>query len=935
MIIYDGWEGAAGDKRDVNHYAEGAKCAANRDDYAEQGSTPNFGSVASYVFEVIDGRINLKVERLGANACLNGLVINKLPSLNAVDLKPGDNFVKYNEALCRRNALLKSLTPEIRQQYLTLEEGLNKRGMFDSVAKQTFRQDALILATDRDPVDVVLRRTAALLADIQKLNDAPDMSAMAVELKPLREEAAKQKDLKTPERIEIYAKTCKLRRRIAFSNPLIKGINDIVVIKRHGSLFSHMVDQFYGITAIPGVGLYVLSDPFSENPAVRDVLENAVVEKGKLKGQKLSGGPTKKWNLSFRWEDASLQGEETRGGAFVSPELSFDGKQILFAHTECKGDRLHKAHMDHSKGHWDEGRVYSIFKVNVDGSGLEQITDGTFNDFDPCWLPNGRIAFVSERCGGYLRCGRVCTTYNLHDMGADGGDIRRMSYHETHEWQPSVNNDGRILYTRWDYVDRWAMAAHVSWITTPDGRDPREIHGNFINRMKRPDMEVDVRAIPGSHKFIATATGHHSQVFGTLVMIDPRIEDDEQMSMVKRITPDVRFPEVEDWWIGNGGFPGDYAEAWPLNEDYYLCVYDQDAKMPPSLPIDANHGIYLVDSFGNRELIYRDPDISSHNPIPLRRRPVPPIIPDGATRVAEGESAEATVGLINVYSSIYPMPKGTKIKALRIYQIFPLSVASEHIKHNIGLQIPGTYSVNVARAVLGTVPVEEDGSALFMAPARKELFFQALDENGMAVQTMRSGTHFMPGENTTCLGCHESKHSAGAAAVPAGTPLAMKRKPSRLKPDVDGTNPFSYPRLVQPVLDRNCVGCHDENKDKAPRLDPGLVTDPAGTFMTVPTMYYASYMSLAPKFGTWKYTYSGELPAQNKDVASIPGKVGARVSKLYKMLQEGHHDVKLSEEDMHCLIVWLDSYSPFYGVYEPEGGLAQLKGVIVYPTLKQ
>ena len=937
LIIYDGWESVTGNKRDVNHYAEGTKCAANRDDYAEQGSTPNAGSVASYVFEVIDGEINLTVEGLVPNAHLSGLVISKLPTLNSI-LKPGDNLVQYNEALCRRNALMNSLAPEIRQQYLTLEEDLTKREMFDKVAEQTFRREASILETDRDPVDVVLRRTAALLADIQKMKNVTDMSALAVELKQLQEEAAKQNDLKTPERIDIYAKTCKLRRRIAFSNPLIKDINDIVFIKRHGSLYSHMVDQFYGITAQPGGGLYVLSDPFSETPKVRDILENSVAQKGNLKGQKLSGGPTKRWNLSFRDSDASLQGEETQGGAFLSPELSFDGKQILFAYTECKGNRVHQTHLDHSRGHWDQGRSYHIFKVNVDGSGLEQITEGTFNDFDPCWLPNGRIAFVSERCGGYLRCGRVCTTYTLHDMAADGSDIRRISYHETHEWQPSVSNDGKILYTRWDYVDRWSSAAHLPWITTPDGRDPREIHGTFIDRMKRPDMEVDVRAIPGSHKFIATATGHHSQTVGTLVMIDPRVEDGEQMSMVKRITPDVGFPENE---VNNaGGLEGNYGEAWPLNEDYYLCVYDHDAKIPMSQPIDADYGIYLVDSFGNRELLYRDPDISSHNPIPLRSRSVPPIVPDGSTRVAEGEPAEATVGLINVYNGIKPMAKDTKIKALRVYQVFPLSVASWHIKHNVGLQIPGTNSVNITRAVLGTVPVEEDGSAFFIAPARKELFFQALDENGMAVQTMRSGTHFMPGENTTCLGCHESKHSAGATAVPAETPMAMKRKPSRLKPDVDGTNPFSYPRLVQPVLDRNCVSCHNENKDKAPRLDSELVKDPAGGWMNVPTTYYASYMSLAPKFGTWKYSdaaLNGSItdPDQSKDVTSTPGQIGARVSRLYKMLKEGHHDVKLSEEDMHRIIVWLDSYSPFYGVYEPEGGLAQLKGEIVYPTLKQ
>ncbi|KKM53408.1 hypothetical protein LCGC14_1554280, partial [marine sediment metagenome] len=380
LIIYDGWKAVTGGTRNVNHYAEGTKCAVNRDDYVEQGNTPNAGSVSSYVFEVIDGEINLKLEGLVPNAHLSGVVINKLSSLNAVDLKPGDSFVQYDIGESKRNALMESLAPEIREQYLTLEDHLIKRSMFDKVAKQTLRQDALILKTDRDPVDVVLRRTAALLTDIQKMNDATDMSGFAAELKQLQEEAAKQNDLQTPERIEIYAETCKLRRRIAFSNPLVRGIKDIAFIKRHGALLTHMVDQFYGIAAMPGGGLYVLEDAFSDDQKVRDVLANAVVEKGSLKGQKLSGGRSKRWNMRFHdgWQTSqvpTLFGEETEGGAFLSPELSFDGKQILFAYTECKGSRIHHAHMDHSKGHWDEGRVYNIFKINVDGSGLEQITD--------------------------------------------------------------------------------------------------------------------------------------------------------------------------------------------------------------------------------------------------------------------------------------------------------------------------------------------------------------------------------------------------------------------------------------------------------------------------------------------------------------------------------------------------------------------------------
>ena len=927
LLLYDGWQSTTGNRRDVNHLIEGTLAVANYQDYVAQGTTPNAGCIATYVFEVKDGQIDITLPGLVPNAHLSGLVVSKVapaPGRKTPELGPDDIWVVPTPSIVGE--------PELVQQYETLKRDLARRAKFDQVAHETLCREALILDTDRDPTDVVLRRTAALLADIRAKPTAPDLSGAVAELEDLLAIADAVAVSEVLLRYELFEEVCKLRRRIAFSNPLL-DFDEIVFIKRHGSLYSHMVDQFYGMTAQPGGGLYVLADAFSENPQVRDVLADAVVERGHLEGQKLSGGPSRKWDISFYDNAASLRGEETKGGAFLSPDLSFDGEQILFAYAECRGSREHLAHTDFSRGHWDEGRCYHVFKVNVDGSGLEQLTDGTFNDFDPCWMPSGRIIFNSERCGGYLRCGRVCPTYTLHDMAADGSDIRRLSFHETHEWHPSVSHGGRVLYTRWDYVDRWSSAAHMPWVMMPDGRDPRAIQGNYTDRMTRPDMEVDVRAIPDSQKLIATATGHHSQVFGSLVVVDPRVVDDDQMSAVRRLTPDVGFPENQTPPGPDGGWDSHYGEAWPLSEDYYLCVYDPRARITPNTPLNASYGIYLLDSFGNRELIYRDPEISSHKPIPLRPRPMPPALPDGSERVAEGKPADAVVGVVNVYNSRKPWPEGTKIKALRVYQIFPLPIASWAVKHNVGLQIPGTNSVNITRAVLGTVPVEEDGSVHFIAPARKQLFFQALDERGMAIQTMRSGTQFMPGEKATCQGCHEPTHAAVTAAG-ASTPLAMRRTPSRLKPDVDGTNPFSYPRLVQPVLDKHCVECHATHPDKPMRLDAGLVEDPAGGWMNTPTTYYASYLSLAPKYGAWRYTDSTSGRGIDRDLNSTPGKVGARASKLYGLLDKGHYDVKLSPEDLHRITVWLDSYSPFYGVYGPEAGKAQLRGEVVRPALE-
>ena len=559
----------------------------------------------------------------------------------------------------------------------------------------------------------------------------------------------------------------------------------------------------------------------------------------------------------------------------------------------------------------------------MDGSNLVQLTDGTWNDFQPCWMPNGRIAFISERRGGYLRCGRVCPTYTVYDMAAGGSDIRCLSFHETNEWTPSITNDGMIIYTRWDYVDRHGVVAHTPWTLTPDGRDPRAIQGNYAFRKARADMELNIRAIPGSHRLVATAAPHHGQAFGSLVIIDPRVPDDDRMAPVKRLTPDVDFPESQEGTEA-------YGEAWPLSEDYYLCVYDPATEVP-NLGPKGHYGIYLVDSFGNKELIYRDPEIGCHSPIPVKPRTIPPVVPDQSIRVSVDQSAEAVVGVLDVYNSQVPWPKGTKIKSLRVFQIIPLSVASAAVSHNTGLQIPqGSDSVNLARAVLGEVPVEEDGSAYFVVPARKELFFQAVDDRGLAVTSMRSGTQFQPGEQTTCQGCHESRHQAPARAP--STRLAMLRPPSRLAPGPDGTNPFSYPRLVQPVLDQHCVDCHADQPDTAPPLNATLAKHPGKGGMNVPTTYFASYLSLAPEFGF--YNYGGKNWEDPKWYRTTPGEFGARASKLYSLLQDGHYDVKLPADDLRRITVWLDSCSIFYGVYEKELGEAQLCGKIVRPTLE-
>jgi len=801
---------------------------------------------------------------------------------------------------------------EAERQYAALKHDLARRDAFAAKASQVLRPEALILASDRDPLDVVLRRTGALASHLQQLSETTELAGLKPELSALVAEAANTPVDNVKARRALFDRTLALRRRISFANPLL-DFDRILFIKRHRSVYGHMCDQYYAVTAVPGGGLYVLADAFGE-PQVRDVLADAVVTAGRLKGERLGGAPTDSPRPRYDGQ-GHCQAADSPGGAFLSPDLSFDASAVLFAYTECRGDANHVFHTDASRGHWHRGRCYHIFRVNLDGTGLVQLTDGTWNEFDPCFLPGRRIAFISERRGGYLRCGRVCPTYTLHDMAADGSDIRCLSYHETNEWQPSVTHDGRIAWTRWDYIDRSAMATHNPWITTPDGRNPRALHANYTLRSLRPDMELDIRAIPGSHRFVATGAPHHGQGFGSLVVFDPRVPEPPNEPALWRVTPDVDFPETQRG-------TETYGQPWPLSEDFYLAAYDP-AMQVPGLDGRGHYGLYLVDSFGNKELIYRDATIGCHSPIPVRPRPVPPTLPDKSDRVADDQPAEATVTVANVYHSSRPWPPGTKIKALRIYQVLPMSVSSGVPPHDIGWRVVND-SVNIARSILGTVPVEPDGSAHFVVPARRELYFQALDEEGLAVTSMRSGVHFQPGEQASCQGCHEPRQ--GVPPLPSGPSLtATRREPSRPEPDVDGTSPFSYPRLVQPVLDRHCVSCHGPGGDP-PRLDREIAHWRSSNWIKSVTPYYTSYLSLAPK-----YTFSNY---PGSPMETLPGQFGARASGLYKLLVEGHYDVKLTRDEMHRITVWLDSASPFYGVYEAEGGAAQRAGQVPQPTLE-
>ena len=796
--------------------------------------------------------------------------------------------------------------PELLDEYVRLLRDIGQKARFDRIAHQTFMPESLIFDSDRDPADIVLRRTAALLADLQSKPNAPNLQEQQNFLTALKEKVAAVPIEQTQDRFTLFIQIAELRRVIAFANPLL-DFNEILFVKRHRATFNHMCDQFYGINSIPGGGVYVLENPFSENPILRNLLADSVVQSGRLSGQRLTGG------------------------SFLSPNPCYDAQRLAFAYVECSEDTEQRFHTDPSRGHWLEGRAFHIFTCNIDGSDLRQITDGTWNDFDPCWLPNGRIAFISERRGGYLRCGRECPTYTLFDMNPDGSMMRCLSYHETNEWNPSVTNDGRIVYTRWDYPDRHGVTAHHPWITTLDGRDPRQVYGNFTPRTMRSDMDLGTRAIPNSQKFVATAAPHHGQMFGSLIIIDPQIPDDDAMGSVKRITPDVDFPESQ-------GGAQIYGTPYPLSEKYYLAV--ADFAMTPhvgfqqdndsNIYVRGDYGIYLVDAFGNKELIYRAPEIASVSPMPIVPRPMPPVTPRQVADTIEhqpylmpnrdklAELPQATLSIVNAYHSLRPFPEGTKLKELRVIQWIPMSVPSGRPPHDIGFREPtSTDSVVLARYVLGTVPIEEDGSAHLIVPPRRPFQLQVLDEEGLAVQSMRGSIYLHDGETLSCNGCHEPMGSAPLQS--ASIPRAFLREPSVLSPAHPEANPFSYPRLIQPIWDKHCVECHTEERAKGTPGVPNLAKEP------ITRKWYASYNELVPKYGFYSY---------GEPLRTTPGAFGARASKLYPHLKLGHKGVELSREELERIVLWLDCVSIFYGVYEKEGGEAQLRGERVYPTLE-
>jgi len=625
---------------------------------------------------------------------------------------------------------------------------------------------------------------------------------------------------------------------------------------------------------------------------------------------------------------------EMADGIFDRYDLSFDAQRVVFGYRP------------------QPGRAFRLYEVGADGAGLRHITKdppgerellasygldptknelgpwrGHTDDFHPCYLPDGGICFASSRCQRGVLCdqGDRLSVNVLYRVDADGNNMQVLSAGALSESTPSVMNDGRILYTRWEYVDKGVIAVHDLWAMHPEGRGSCEVYGN---PHEFPPVLIHGRAVPGRNNlFVTTATMHHPFAVGPILLIDTS-KDIRTHAPIQSLTPDTGlcvdgvggFPRGENYThLRNGQWVKDnrgplFCDPYPLADpktgagagDYFLVSCNPDRSWNDS----QAYAIYLIDKFGNRVAVYDDPNISCWQPMPLRPRRRPPPVPSPQPELVPSESpTEATVVLADVYQGLESVERGT-VKYLRVMEQVsrPWSAHrfwpdDETLGQNAVISMYAHVFVKIHH---GVIPVHKDGSAHFTVPADKNIFFQALDEDFMEVQRMRTFVNFQPGESRSCIGCHEPRsHTPSAKA-----PLALSYPASQPGPQPGETvpRPIHYPTDVQPVLDRHCIECHRPGK-----AEGGL--DLTGELTTYFNRSYENLMR--NKWITYIQEFQGPQPrAQKTNVVPLPPRaLGSHASRLVGLLRKGHYDVNLSTEDMVRIITWADANGPYYASY--------------------
>ncbi|MHC4506640.1 MAG: HzsA-related protein [Planctomycetota bacterium] len=531
---------------------------------------------------------------------------------------------------------------------------------------------------------------------------APDLAKELAELKEIEAGLEGQKESRDVAR-EKYLAVRRVKRRIAFKNPVV-DFDKVLLIdnpKPAGGEPDHEARHRNGFMARNGGRLLVL-DGLDPGSPVRDLV----------------GGE--------------------RPGSFWRPDASFDGRKVVFS----------------MKPH-DE-LAFHLYEVNVDGTGLRQLTRGDYDDLDPIYLPDGHIMFITSRCNTYIRCMPYTYSFVLARCEADGRNIYIISCNSEPDYLPSLMNDGRVIYSRWEYTDKALWRVQSLWTTNPDGTNVAAFWGN---QSVWPDHVTEARAIPGSRRIMFTGLGHHRWFEGSVGIIDPAPGLNFPWGLTK-VTADVAWPEV-----GNGpvdpketdryhraGRYNAYKSPYPVSQEDFL-VSARAGR--------GNFKLYLMDVYGNRELIFQGKHNAWHA-MPLKSRPRPPIIPD---RVAwPGTGADHTPpkpGVLftsSVFDGASEIPKD-RVKYLRVIEMDAKTYSTWHktVQHD-GPAV-GIFQAEAVKRILGTVPIEADGSVQFELVPGKAVYFQLIDKDFRCIQSMRSFSGVMPGERRGCVGCHEQRNT--------------------------------------------------------------------------------------------------------------------------------------------------------------------------------
>jgi len=585
-------------------------------------------------------------------------------------------------------------------------------------------------------------------------------------------------------------------------------------------------------------------------------------------------------------------------GLFGQFDLSFDAKKVVFAFKK------------------DGQPNYRIHEIGIDGTGLRQITAdadqaamrerftqpcvpnkyqfscGRYIDVDPCYLPNGDIMFASTRAGRSVSCHPSIVT-SLHVVDADGNNMRCLSGGQFTELDPRVMDDGRVIYMRWEYVDKGFGNVQSLWSMHPDGSYSDHV---YKNNLVLPAALIDPRGIPGSQRIVAIGGPHGGKSMGPVILVDNRRSKRNAKAMTN-LTPEIGYPGMGINERGKGVF----KQPYPLSEKLFLVSHD------PNVKGYGRYGVYLLDAWGNRAEIYRDPEQSCFQPIPLRPRRKPPVIPpvippvSKPNIVAEGDMA--TIFMQDVYQGMTGIERG-RVKYVRVMQVMPTTWEEQVTgEGQYYLQEAAvSYKGDVGRKKIhGVAKVHEDGSACFTVPANANLFFQALDEDYMELQRMRTFINLMPGEKRSCIGCHEQRRNA----PPSKPAMAMHHPMKALAPQPGDSGPrmVHYEADVQPTLDKHCLGCHDDQESKG-----GLSLSGEPT-----TLWNRSYENLINK---QLISHLNGGPGAANVLQTPPLAFGSHRSKLVERIRTDPCRAGMTREEFIRIVSWIDANAPYYGTHK-------------------